>query len=173
MVYVLLVKSVMSYCFVGFALAIREPLFLKVLASNFWSQSFFSKYWQLCLREPLHAHPWYLDRKVILVSSLDMLGLRRRQASAELPLSSLYELLDEGLEEVVKFCLLMQVKARFKNVRRFPRPDVRWSITSMCGLLPLTCSRWCSSTDIPFISTPLLIRWAIRWSKIAMIKESS
>ena len=55
----------------------------------------------------------------------DMLGLRRRQASAELPLSSLYELLDEGLEEVVQFCLLMQVKARFKNVRRFPRPDVR------------------------------------------------
>ena len=30
----------MSYCFVGFALATREPLFLKVLASNFWSQSF-------------------------------------------------------------------------------------------------------------------------------------
>ena len=54
-----------------------------------------------------------------------MLGLRRRQASAELPLTSLYELLDEGLEEVVKFCLLMQVKARFKNVRRFSRPDVR------------------------------------------------
>ena len=154
MVYVLLIKSVMSYCFVGFALAIREPLFLKVLASNFWSQSFFSKYWQLCLREPLHAHPWYLDRKVILVSSLDMLGLRRRQASAELPLSSLYELLDEGLEEVVNFVFLCRSK---RDSRMY------------AGFLGLTCAEasqacvdschWLAVDDVPaltFHSSPRL-----------------